>query len=141
MQVGRRVCDLLVLFLTFGGSSHCIFEELFDLLANSAFTVEIFHSVDTSTHHHHHHDTSDSHKHGESHSILAVDVGNKILHSVGLVSPLFLLAFFLTSIIYTSSLLGSRLQLLSTLDKQHSYLCQFIWSLSIAPQAPPCYVL
>lgn len=139
IRLSPRLFNIVFLFLTIGISHHCIFEDLFNLFAKSAFAVETSHNLDTAAHHHH--DTSDSHKHGESHSILAVDVGNKILNSVGLASRLFLLAFFLTSIIYRSFFLESRIALFSTSNKQHRCLCRLIWSLSIAPQAPPRYFL
>lgn len=137
IRLSPRFFNIVFLFLTIGISHHCIFEDLFNLFAKSAFATEISHNLDATAHHHH--DTSKSHQHGESHSILAVDVGNKILNSVGLAPQLFLLAFFLTSIIYRSFFLESCIALFSTSNKQHRCLCRLIWSLSIAPQAPPRY--
>jgi len=139
IKLSPKLFNVVFLFLMIGISNHCILEEVFNIFANSAFAIETSHNLDTSAHHHQ--DTSNSHKHGESHSILAVDVGNKILSFVVLASPLFFLAFFLTSIIYRSFCLRVRKASLSSSNEQHHYLSRFIWSLSIAPQAPPHYLL
>ena len=129
-----RLFNLFFLFLTFGVSNHCIFEELFCAFTNSVFVIETSDNFDTSTNHQH--DTSDSHQHGESHSILAVDVGSRILSSVGLAPPLLMLAFFLTSIIYYFSS-SSYIASFYLSSPHHRYLYRLFCSLSIAPQAPP----
>ena len=135
--------SLFAAFLILGTSNHCAFEDLIASLSKSFFGAQTPDHLPNhlgSSSNHKHHDSSDSHEHGQYHSMAALNVGNRTVDFAKLAIVIAPLTFLLVFALGLSAPMKSLTAGSSFATGDPPGLSQrLVHSLILAPQAPPVY--
>lgn len=130
----RKLLVFLMMFLFIGTSNHCFFEDLFRSISSNLWGNEL---LDIPCLDHGDKESSESHEHGENHSILAIDnlKSQSDFYKIFAVVPLIFISKFSLSVFFYGTLQSK----IFPIDHAFSprFLKQFITSLTLASQAPP----
>ena len=140
-RLSTVLLSLFAAFLILGTSNHCAFEDLLASLSKSFFGA---HAPDHLPNHlgsssnHKHHDSSESHEHGQYHSMAALNVGSRVVDfakfAIVIVPLTFLLDFAHG---FSAPMKSLRVGLSFTKGDPPGSFQRLVHSLILAPQAPP----
>ena len=140
-RLSTLILSLFAAFLILGTSNHCAFEDLIASLSKSVFGAQTPDHLPNhlgSSSNHKHHDSSESHEHGQYHSMAALNVGSRVVDfakfAIVVVPLTFLLVFALGLSAPKKSLIAGSF--FATGDPP-GLAQRLVHSLILAPQAPP----